>query len=555
MSSDSFLDVLNTLSAADRGFTFVSNDVEECITYRDLRERTRSIGGGYQASGLEPGDRVLLVARDHRDFALSFLGALWAGLVPVPIAPPVVIGALRDYADGLTAVAAACHARMIVSGSSFLKRLSALPDDIQRADLEVLEQRGGALRQLLQLDEVAYLQMTSGTTGKPRAVRVTHASLLANASAITRHLQIDGTADRAVSWLPMYHDMGIVGFMLAPMLTQVPVWYLRTLQFARKPASWCDLISGVGGSISFGPTFAYRAVADAMSEPPKNWDLSAWRVAGCGAEPIHAPTLVRFCEQLAPAKFSSDALMPSYGMAEATLAMSMAPLATGLRRLRVDAHALRAGRIVETDASPGAVDLVSCGPALPGHEFRIVQADGKPAEDYAEGSIEFRGPSVTGGYLAGPADAVCDVHSEGWLRTGDLGFLHDDDIYVTGRKKDVIIVNGRNHHAQDIEWCLLSEPGINDGRVVAFGCPNNDFTGEGIVVAFEPAAGDEIDGIEDTARIIRRRVREHIGVVIEDVVAIRSAEFLRTTSGKPRRAELRTRYIEGRLGRQLTGAS
>ena len=545
------LDVLDNLSSRTRGLTFVDKE-EESISYDDLRQRTQAIGGGYEAVGLERRDRVLVMGRDHPEFSLAFLGALWAGIVPVPVAPPMVLGGLPEYVEQLERIARAARSELLVAPRSVLRRMEGRLGTLETRDFGELERAGRPVRRPVEPADVAYVQFTSGSTGSPKGVEVTHANVVANTSAIATHLRVDNQADRGVSWLPLHHDMGLVGFLLTSLVTQTPVWHLRTLRFVRRPGAWCDLLTATGGTISFAPTFAYRAVAESATEQQvASWDLSRWRVAGCGGEPIQAGVLAQFGARLAPAGFSPQALMPSYGMAEATLAMSLSRLDSPTGTLEVDADILRRGVVARPTTDTSSVELVSCGPAIAGHELRVVDDSRHPLGDDREGEIEFRGPSVANGCRSDGA-TVTLVDQEGWLPTGDLGFLRDGEVFVTGRKKDVIIVRGKNLHAEDIEWVLTAEPGVAAGNAVAFGRPagNED---EQVVVAVVPAPGVDL---ETLAGRLCEKVRDALGVTPADVVALDDNELLRTTSGKPRRYELRSRYVEGRLGKRLgRGAS
>jgi len=548
MNDITFLDVMDGMASRGRGLTFVSSEGDELITYSELRERTQLIGGGYLSMGIAPAERVMIVAGDHRDFALAFLGALWAGAVPVPVAPPHMVGSDAKYAESLRRIATASGAEVIVGDHRATRDASELGIPLQQVPLADLEQQRTPARHRASSADIAYLQFTSGSSGIPKGLPVTHANLVANTTAIASRLELNGSRDRGVSWLPMYHDMGLVGFLLVPIVSQVPVWYQRVLQFARQPTSWCDLLSRVGGTISYAPTFAYRLIAEIVADDPSpEWDFAPWRIAGCGAEPIHAGTLRRFCDALAQNRFRSSALLPSYGMAEATLAMSMATPAGPMRSVTLAAEALRAGRAEVADPRSDSVEVVSCGRALEHHEIRVADDDGVPLGPGLEGEIQFRGPSV----VHGPVTDEVIVHHD-WLRTGDLGFILDNEVYVTGRKKDVIIINGRNFHAQEIEWSLASVADLTPGDVVVFGRPVPESGGEELVVALESHPEADFNAF---GRRVRECVRSEFAVNAADVVVIERKELLRTTSGKPRRAEMRAKYLAGQLGRSLVGST
>jgi fatty-acyl-CoA synthase len=297
--------------------------------------------------------------------------------------------------------------------------------------------------------------------------------------------------------------------------------------------------------VSFAPNFAYSLVARrAREEEIERWDLSRWRVAGCGAEPIHADSLRLFAEKLAPAGFSADAFMPCYGLAEATLAVTMVPRSGGLRTKTVAGEALRErGVAVEPSGDEAGHEIASCGFPLPGHEVKIVNAAGSELPEGREGEIVARGPSVTAGYF-GDREKTERSFVDGWVRTGDLGFLAGGELFVTGRNKDLIIINGRNYHPQDIEWAASEVQGVRRGNVVAFAETVGD--GERLVVIAERSSGGDPEAIEGG---VRGRVREVLGLKIHRLAVIEGGQLPKTSSGKLRRAETRAREASGSLER------
>jgi fatty-acyl-CoA synthase len=331
----------------------------------------------------------------------------------------------------------------------------------------------------------------------------------------------------------MYHDMGLVGFLLTPLLCQLPVWYLAPLVFARRPTAWCDLISEVGGSISFSPTFGYAAVADrATDDEVASWDLSSWRVAGCGGELVSPSMYERFAERTAPAGFSRRSFMPSYGLAEAVLAVTMGDLDVEPVVRRISREALQSGDVVDVPIGESAHEVMACGSTIAGVEVCITGSDGRLRGDDKEGAILVRGVSIN---TPEPAGAPTSE----WLATGDVGFVSSSQLYLTGRTKNVVIVDGRNHHIEDVEAACARIAPVRRGNLVAFGVFDGDR--EALVVVFDPVRGAAVD---DVAQKIRHEVWRMTGGVTPIVAPLPSDAFARTSSGKLKRHEIRSRYLE-----------
>jgi fatty-acyl-CoA synthase len=539
-------EVIERLDDERGGLTFLNGEERRTISFAALRARSDEITATLLGTGLEAGERVILVIPDQAEFVELFLGVSNAGLVPVPVYPPFILGELDAYRMSLRRLVQLTGSRLLICGPEVLDLLQSLAADVALTTLNGIEptESAGPPPQIRE-EDIAFLQFTSGSTAAPKGVMVTQRSLMANVSAITAHLD-DGHSerDRGVSWLPMYHDMGLIGQLMVSLCRQVPAWYLSPLDFVRRPTAWCDLISEVRGTVSFGPNFAYSLVARrAKEEEIERWDLSSWRVAGCGAEPIHADSLRLFAERMEPAGFSLCAFMPCYGLAEATLAVSMVPRGGGLRTREVASATLRERRLAEEPgAGEPAHEIAACGPPLPGHEITIANPAGRPLPERHEGEILVRGPSVAAGYFADPA-ATEQVFGDGWVRTGDLGFLDGGELFVTGRDKDLIIHNGRNYHPQDIEWCASEVAGVRRGNVVAFS--ETDGHGpERVVVIAERRSGAEVGEIDER---VRRRVRSRLGLKVHRVSVVEAGHLPKTSSGKLRRAEARAREASGAL--------
>ena len=490
------------------------------LTRGQLREQVARRAGALAGHGVAAGDHVGLLAGQADAFMPAFLALLWLGAVAVPLPPPPSLGRRDAWRAGVEASLGQARPRLLCGSAEPLSALGR-PAGIPAVALEELSDvppHPAPVR--LPPDAPAYLQFTSGSTGRPRAVRVSRGSLDANCAAICAGLALDPVRDVGVSWLPLHHDMGLVGFGCAALAAGVPVVFVPTAMFLRDPGVWMRAVSAHGGTVTFGPSFAYSLAARRVRPGDiAGLDLSRVRVLGCGAEPVNAVTLGRFLAAYAPAGLDPAALTPAYGLAEATLAVSFA---SGLR----------------ADAA-GAVD---CGRPVPGHEVAVVGAAGVPRASGEAGEVWVRGPSVAAGYLGEPAPEV--FRRDGWLRTGDLGYLDSDGhLYLTGRAKDVLVVRGVSTEPHRVEWAAASVPGVREGGVVAFTRPGPE-TEEVVVVA--ECANRALRGLPEAVRVA---VAESVGLAIADVVRVPAGSIPKTTSGKPRRQETRRRYLAGELSR------
>jgi fatty-acyl-CoA synthase len=349
--------------------------------------------------------------------------------------------------------------------------------------------------------------------------------------------------DVGVSWLPLNHDMGLIGMALGPLYSARPGVLMPAQRFVKRPAEWLRAMTRFRGTVSFAPNFGYDlCVRRVKAADLEQLDLSSWRVAGCGAEPIHRATLDAFATMFAPAGFRAASFLPGYGLAEHVLAATFPPRDRPLRSERVSLSALAASRVVTPEAGDdNAVTLVSCGRALPGHALRIAGEDGRALPERHVGEILLAGPSVMVGYY-GHADLTAQTIRDGWLRTGDLGYLSDGELFVCGRVNDIIIVNGRKFHPQDLEWAVDDLPGVRRGRVVAFGLVEHGRTDRVVIVA-EPSGTAAPDLVIEA---VRRRIGELFGLYVDDVALVPSGTVGRTTSGKVQRAVTRERYEQSK---------
>jgi fatty-acyl-CoA synthase len=401
--------------------------------------------------------------------------------------------------------------------------------------------------------DLAFLQFTSGSTSRPKGVMVSHRNLAWNSESFMIHgLKKDSAVDKGVTWLPLFHDMGLIGFVIGTLFTDVPVVFLPTASFVRHPRLWLETIHKHRGTITYAPNFAYALVSKRLkNRDVSDLDLSCLRAAGCGAEPIQAKTLREFAETLAPAKFDAQAFLPSYGMAEATLAITFAPVSKGMRSDRIDMASLARGDAKTADGAEAVQELVDCGQSFPEHEVAIVDPSGQRVGDRVVGEIVTRGPSISDGYYNEP-ELTAEAFKPGpdgrtWLHTGDLGYTVGGDIFVCGRLKDMMIVRGRNVYPSDLEWVVSELPNVRRGNVVAFGVDFDgpEGRGERLVIAAEAPQAHSA-ALQDE---IAKTILADFSLSTHAVVIVPQGTLPRTTSGKPQRRKTREMYLDGSLER------
>jgi fatty-acyl-CoA synthase len=527
---------------------------ERALTYPQVLQRAQAVAGSLKARGVGHGDRVALLIPEPEPFLLTFLGASVAGMVPVPIYPPHDLRRLSSYLEHTKRIVRVAQPRVVVTTSAIRRLLGTLHAELPelRAIL-VVDELDGPAESLVarpKMDAPAFIQFTSGSTSTPRGVVLSHANLAANVRALGGPSGIGvGQGDIGVSWLPLFHDMGLIGMALASIYHGVTTVIMPPMVFLRRPAEWLRAISDHRGTISFAPNFAYaycvRRVSDKALE---GVDLSSWRVAGCGAEPIHAATLRAFAARFAKYGFRETALLPCYGMAEHTLAVTFprpgSPL--GVDTVIAGELAERGVAVPCSGDRPDAQSFVCCGRAFPEHEVRIVDEAGQAVPERVVGEIVLSGPSVMHGYVEDAARPSA-VPRDGWLHSGDLGYLVDSMLYVCGRKKDMIVLAGRNHYPQDIEWAVSEIEGVRRGGVVAFGCDGFQSIRARIVIVAETKGS-----VDPT--VLRHKLRQVImaslGLRVDEVVLVPAGTLPKTSSGKLQRARAKARFEAGTLVRQ-----
>lgn len=547
--------IQRNIDCTDRGYTFIQNNgSEHVLSWAELSREARHRGQMLLARGLRKGDSLALIIPEGEEFVLTLLGAMSVGIVPVPMYPPLALGKLDAYIDSVARILEIAGATMLISTRRVLKVLWSLMDKarclqhIESVDIFAEELPAHAPEpDELSPDDVALLQFTSGSTAAPKGVRVTHRSLLANCLGIMAHgLRVERGRDSGVSWLPMYHDMGLIGFVLAPLIGRYPVVFIPTLQFVRSPQIWMETVSRHRATITFAPNFALAvAVKHVPASMLEELDLSCLRAVGCGAEPNHPDTLRAFVDHFARAGLRPEALLPCYGMAEATLAISFVDTDECFTTDIIDGelyHGQGVARPVSgDDTTAHRLEFVSCGRPLPGHEVSIIDDEGNELPARRVGEIVFRGPSVAGGYH-GTSHESGRIFTEKGLRTGDCGYLADGVLYVTGRKKDILIINGRNYDPQTVEWAAAEVPHLRKGNVVAFTRPGE--TTEELVIVAETRLADTGALREE----VRKRVQSELSLPVSDIVFLAPGTLAKTSSGKLQRSKTREQYLRGTLG-------
>lgn len=538
------------LGTAGYNFYGAKGDLRSVLPYHALQQNARTSAQRLAGLGLARGERVAIIADTSPEFVELFFACRYAGLIPYAMPVPVNLGShavyvqqLRGMLEAGLASAAVANAdyvgflREAAQGSQLL-RWFGTPE--QLGDFEISDIK----LQSNDPDEIAYLQFTSGSTRLPRGVIITERALMSNLQGIVRHGLEIHSGDRCASWLPFYHDMGLVGMVMAPMVAQVSVDYLATRDFAIRPLQWLRLISRNRATVAFSQPFGLKLCTLRVRDSDlEDLDLSSWRAAGVGAEMIRPDTLRNFAEKFAPAGFDARAFLPCYGLAESTLAVTFSQIGEGFDSLRVDAGTLVDKKMAVRLQAEGRKfsEFVNCGRPLPGHIVRVVDDAGLELPDLRVGSVLVQGSSIMTGYYNNPEDTEKTLKPGNWLDTGDLGFVFEGDLYVTGRRTDVIIVNGRNIRAQDIEELAEQQPEVRTREASAFGITDaNDVTT--IVLVIECRLTSVTDRQSLTGRL-QRLVYMAFGVNCL-VELVPPHTLPRTSSGKLSRFAARQGFIQ-----------
>ncbi|KPM16743.1 fatty acyl-AMP ligase [Citromicrobium bathyomarinum] len=552
-----FSEAIDYAARSEKGLNFhdMRGTLERAYTYREMRADALEMAQRLVASGIEPQDRVALIAETSPEFAALFCACIYAGAWPVPLPLPTGFGGKDGYIDQLVVQLQSSDPKILIYPPEIDEMAKAAADrqGCEGIDWDSFATRDKADAELPQVnpEDICYLQYSSGSTRFPTGVAVTHKALLHNLYGHSSAMDL-GTNDRVVSWLPWYHDMGLVGCFLSVIANQVSIDYLKTEHFARRPLAWLDLISrNQGNTLSYSPTFGYDICArriSSQSDVGNRFDLSRWRTAGNGADMIRPDVMQNFVNAFADAGFKASAFTPSYGLAEATLAVTVMPPGEGIRVELVEEERLSgARRNLNRPARYRAI--VNCGKPLPDMEVEIRGEGDEIKSDHQIGKVWCRGPSIMHSYFRNQeATEECLIPSDdgkgSWLDTGDMGYMADGYLFIVGRAKDMIIINGKNHWPQDIEWAVEQLPGFNHGDIAAFSVEREDGE-EAPAVLVHCRVSDP-----EERRVLRERIREKVQSVtgMQCLVELVPPRTLpRTSSGKLSRAKAKRLYLSGEI--------
>jgi len=546
-----FGEALDYAAKGTKGFNFHDprGNLTRVYPFAELRSDALAASRRLVARGIKPGDRVALVAETGPEFAALFCGVVYAGAWPVPLPLPTSFGGKENYIDQLSVQLASSDPCVLFYPAEIAEMASAAAarQGCEGKTWEDFWEEAAPEAELpaCSPDDICYLQYSSGSTRFPHGVAVTHRALLANLAGHSHGMKID-TGDRCVSWLPWYHDMGLVGCFLSPIANQVSTDYLKTEDFARRPLAWLDLISrNPGTTLSYSPTFGYDICArriSSQSHVGERFDLSRWRVAGNGADMIRPDVMQSFVNAFAEAGFKASAFLPSYGLAEATLAVTVMPPGEGIRVELVEEERL-SGTPRDLSRPARYRAIVNCGKPVLGMEVEIRGEKGRALPDHHIGKVWTRGSSVMHSYFRDP-ESTADALVDGWLDTGDMGYLVDGYLFIVGRAKDMIIINGKNHWPQDIEWAVEQLPGFHQGDIAAFSVETD--SGEEVPAVLVHCRVSDPEERTKLHEQIRDKVRSVTGMnCVVELVPPRTLP--RTSSGKLSRAKAKKLYLSGEI--------
>ncbi|MDX2141730.1 MAG: fatty acyl-AMP ligase [Rhodospirillaceae bacterium] len=551
---ETLTDALDYAARGETGFNFYSarGELAEILPFRDLRERAIAHAQRLAAAGLKPGDRVALLAATSPQFLAHFFACQYAGIIPVPMPLPTAFGRREAYVEQIRNQLGSATPRMLFGPADFLPLVTEAAQGQGLSHIAAFGDvatwsAGKTELHRAKPGDLSYIQYSSGSTRFPTGVCVTHKALMANCHGM--NLAVDSApGDRAVSWLPFFHDMGLVGFMLAVMTAQISTDYLSTEDFARRALTWLKIINDNRATMSFSPSFGYELCArrvQTMAEGSLGLDLSSWRIAGIGGEMIKPQVMKMFGETFKPYKFSDKAFCGSYGLAECVLGVSFSKPSTGLLldHIAKDGLATHKATPVPDDGSPAGRTFVGCGRVIKGHKVEIRDEDGRVLGQREIGRVYFAGPSVMTGYYNNP-EATADTLQDGWLDTGDLGYWLGQDLVIVGRAKDMMIVNGRNVWPQDIEWTVehMDDMRSGDSAAIVLIDTNGNEKPTILVQCRATKIEDRVKLIAD----VKARVQEAVGVQC-DVVLVPPRSLPKTSSGKLARGKAKTMFESGEI--------
>jgi acyl-CoA synthetase (AMP-forming)/AMP-acid ligase II/acyl carrier protein len=558
-NAETLTDLLETNRDSSGSITYVKGEhTERSVGFAQLFERALGVLHFLQKLGAKPGDKLILLLTDNERFIDAFWAAILGGIVPVPVSP----GITDEHRRKFLRIASKLGAPFICTDRRSLERAEvfALQTTEQSAFVRLLRTRTLFLDQLSKIscagdvhraepDDVALIQFSSGSTGEPKGVVLTHRNIIANAHGVTERAGLTED-DVSLSWMPLTHDMGLIGFHICGFANRVHLNLMPTELFVRRPLLWLTLAMRKRATILCSPNFGYRHYLKALGDRPiEGLDLSSVRLIFNGAEPISVDLCNEFLDRMASAGLPRHAMFPVYGLAEASLAVSLPPVSAPYHSVALNRRRLGVGKRVETVAAndKNAVVFMAVGSAISGCRVRIADDDDRALPDEQVGHIQLSGDNVTEGYFKDrEADAAART-ADGWLRTGDLGVVHEADLFITGRVKEIIFVNGQNYYPQDLEAIAQQTEGLGLGKVVVAGVrPPNAQTDHVVVfVLHRKTLRDFVTVAAQVARLINQRA----GLEVWEVVPVK--RIPKTTSGKIQRYLLEQSYIDGEFNAQL----
>ncbi|RKQ71561.1 fatty-acyl-CoA synthase [Litorimonas taeanensis] len=548
---DTLCEGLDYAATSQAGFNYFDGKggLKTALPYSELRERAIEVA--YSLVKFAPkNSRIGLAAVSTPEFAVLFFACQYAGLIPAPLPLPVTLGGRGSYERQLERMADTGDFYALFAPESMEAIMSSALNDqaIPVITFEAVNDlpKGDKLRPF-EKDDLCYIQYSSGSSSSPKGIIGTQGSVTANCLAITEYGMKVGENDRCTSWLPLYHDMGLIGFLIAPMMSQMTVDYIDPNDFTRRPITWLQLISDHKGTLSYSPTFGYELCVRRWRED-RELDLSSWRAAGIGGDMVRPEPLTEFQELFEEMGFSKGAFTPSYGLAETTLAASFAPLGQGLKKhtIDMDRYERTSEAVTASELTPSSArrTFVACGPVLPDHEMEVRDFDNNVLQPGKVGRICLKGPSVSPGYFRNSQATEAAFTADGWLDTGDLGYWLDEQIVVTGRSKDLILWHGRNIWPQDIEWAAQAAAPHRCGRACAFSIGGAGDEKQ-IMLLLECRTRDEAL-LEEIFKAVTAAIRLEVGVPVRLQLVPKSTMIV-TSSGKLSRARVKEKFLSGAI--------
>ncbi len=527
------------------------------LTYGQLHRGAMELAAGLQRHNLDPGETVAIMLPTGLDYFLTFFAVLFAGAIPVPLYPPARPSQIEEHLRRHRGILRNADAKILITVPEVKLIGALLKTQVESLTLvETVEafrdQAGACMPMPVRSEDIAFIQYTSGSTGDPKGVVLTHANLLANIRAMGRATEVTGD-DVFVSWLPLYHDMGLIGAWLGSLYHGCRLVIIPPLSFLARPERWLWAIHTHRGTLSASPNFGYDLCCRRLGDKAlTGLDLSSWRLAFNGAEPVSPETITAFARRFAPYGFRPTAATPVYGLAECSVGLTFPPLRRGPVIDRVRRAALtEEGRAEPAGADEVSLRFVSCGRPLPGHQVRIVDEAGREVPDRRQGRLQFKGPSATSGYFRNP-EKTRTLFQGSWLDTGDLAYSADGEVYITGRIKDIIIQGGRNIYPHELEEAVGNIPGIRRGCVAVFASPDPQTGTERLIVLAESRKREQEEVRKLRTAVVNLAV-DLLAVPPDEVVIAPPGTVLKTSSGKIRRAACRQLFEQGAIGR--TGRS